>query len=83
MLKINWLAKRGSSRAVIIRCGKHDMTVFVFRYYPLDLSLVQLTNIFMSDSNLPQCSDSSFITVGQDKAYLLPEVFDVVAVIQK
>lgn len=38
----------------------------------LDLSRVQLTNIFMSDSNLPQCSDSSFITVGQEKATSAP-----------
>lgn len=53
------------------------MTVLIFRYSLLDLSLVQLTNIFMSDSNLPQCSDLSFITGGQDKAHQLPEVFGV------
>lgn len=77
------LQKRLSSRAVTISCGKHDMTVLIFRYSLLDLSLVQLTNIFMSDSNLPQFSDSSFLTVGQDKAHQLPEVFDIVATIHK
>lgn len=59
------------------------MTVLIFSFSPLDLSLVQLTNIFMSDSYLPRCSDSTFITVGQDKAYQLPEVCDAADAIQK
>lgn len=59
------------------------MTVLIFRYSRLDLSLVQLTNIFMSDLNLPRCSDSSFIRVGQDTARQLPHVFDVVATIRQ
>lgn len=50
-----------SSRAVSICCGKHDATVLIFRFSFLDLSLVLLTNIFMCGSNLPQCSDLSFI----------------------
>lgn len=78
-LKINSLNKRASSRAVvIISFGELDMTVLIFSWSPLDLSLVQLTNIFMSDSYLPQCSDSTLIAAGQDKAYQLPVVSDVV-----
>lgn len=73
------LNKRASSRAVVISFGELDMTVLIFRWSPLDLSLVQLTNIFMSDSYLPQCSDSTLIAAGQDKAYQLPVVSDVVA----
>lgn len=78
-LKINSLNKRASSRAVVISFGELDITVLIFRWSPLDLSLVQLTNIFMSDSYLPQCSDSTLIAAGQDKAYQLPVVSDVVA----
>lgn len=61
-LKINGLARRVPSRVVFIGFGKPDMTVLIFIYSLFDLSLVPLTNMFMSDSNLPHRPDSSFRT---------------------
>lgn len=63
--------KERRSSAVIIGCGKRDMTVFIFRRLLSDLTLVELTNIFLSDSDLSRCPELSFMTAGQDRTFQL------------